>query len=62
MLENHEGVFAVKIVSDSDTKKGLKFVNRQSESIDSSSKNIVELVPDIGNFIKCISNRFCTFK
>ena len=56
MLENDEGVFAAKIVRDTDTRGGLKFTNKQSELIGSVSKNIAELMPDIGHFTKSISN------
>ena len=35
---------------------------RQSEEIVSKSKNIVELMPDIVHFIKCISNGSRSFK
>ena len=62
MLENDEGIFAMEIAGDGDTRGGLKFIERQCEIIGPSAANLAKLMPDVEHFIKCISNGFYSFK
>ena len=62
ILNNDEGVFAKEISSDGDTRGGTKCINKKLETIGSNACNKKSLVPDIGHFVKCASNRFHAFK
>ena len=61
-LSNSEAIFADLVVSDGDTTGSLKLIAKQAEMIGETVKGIAEQIPDIGHFIKCISNGFYTFK
>jgi len=43
------------VISDGDTKGPTRFINKQAELVP-SFKGKAEYLPDIGHFIKCISN------
>ena len=40
----------------------MKLIARQAEIIGKEAQNIAEQIPDIGHFIKCISNGFHTIR
>ena len=46
------------VVADGDTKGPKKFISKQAEIVGDSWEGKAEYVPDIGHFIKCISNAF----
>ena len=62
ILNNDEVIFAKEIMSDGDTRGRNKFINSQLEILGSRANSKASLIPDIHHFIKCASNRFCTFK
>ena len=45
------------IIGDGDTKGQSKFINKQAELVPTYHGK-AEYIPDIGHFIKCISNAF----
>ena len=61
-LPDDEAIFANIVVSDGDTTGSLKLIAKQAELIGDAAKNVADQIPDIGHFIKCISNGFYTFK
>ena len=62
LLDDSQAIFCDTVVSDGDTRGSLKLIARQAEIIGNEAKNIAEQIPDIGHFIKCISNGFYTIK
>ena len=55
-LPDDIAIFADQIVSDGDTRGAKKFIAAQFEFIGAVVANIVEYLPDIGHFIKTVSN------
>jgi hypothetical protein len=51
-----EAIFADGIGTDSNTTGARKFISTPKECIGDATKDIAVQVPDIGHFIKCISN------
>ena len=49
-------------LTDGDTCSSLKFTSQKSELIGSCAENKAEHIPDIGHFVKCISNGIYTLK
>ena len=55
-------IFAEQIVSDGDTRGAFKLILSQEQILGDIVKGSAKPVPDIGHFIKCISNAFYKFK
>ena len=53
-----EAILVDFVVADGDTKGPKKFISKQAEIVGDSWEGKAEYVPDIGHFIKCISNAF----
>ena len=57
-LPSDEAIFAEVVVSDGDTRGSLKFIETQKKNLGEPAGVNSTHVPDIGHFIKCISNGF----
>ena len=57
-----DAIFAEQIVSDGDTRGAFKLILTQEMILGTVVKDLAKPVPDIGHFIKCISNAFYKFK
>jgi hypothetical protein len=55
-LPDNEAVFADEIISDGDTRGSKKFIAAQVDAIGDVAANIAIQLPDIGHFIKTVSN------
>ena len=54
----HEAIFGEEVITDGGTGGYLKFIAKQNKIIGENADNIGRHIPNIGSFIKCISNRF----
>ena len=61
-LQTDECIFATEIISDGDTRGCYKLILEQEIILGPAVKGIAKHVPDIGHFVKCISNAFYKFK
>ena len=61
-LPDDQAIFADRLVTNGDTRGSLKFIAKQNELIGGVSDGIAKHVPDIGHFIKTVSNGLYTFK
>ena len=61
-LSEDEAIFASEVVSDGDTRGSYKLILTQETILGTSVVDVAKVIPDIGHFIKCISNAFYTFK
>ena len=61
-LGPEEACFIDKLVTDGDTRGAKKFIKKQCELLGDLVKGIATHIPDIGHFIKTISNGFYKFK
>ena len=61
-ISENEAIFACEVVSDGDTRGTFRLILEQERILGKSVKGIAKPVPDIGHFIKCISNEFYKFK
>ena len=57
-LPSKKAIFTEVVMSDSDTRGLLKFMGTQKQILGEPAGVNSTHVPDIGHFIKCISNRF----
>ena len=57
-LGEEEACFIDQLVTDGDTRGCKKFIEKQSELLGALVRGIAEHIPDIGHFIKTISNGF----
>ena len=53
-----EAILVDFVVADGNNKGPKKFISKQAEIVGDSWEGKAEYVPDIGHFIKCISNAF----
>ena len=49
-------------MSDGDTRGSMKFIKKEQEILRQVVEGIAEPIPDVGHFIKTISNGFYSFK
>ena len=61
-LGTEEACFIDKLVTDGDTRGAKKIIKKQGELLGDFVKGIATHIPDIGHFIKTISNGFYKFK
>ncbi|EJK56195.1 hypothetical protein THAOC_23970, partial [Thalassiosira oceanica] len=55
-----EAILGDFVIADGDTRGPLRFISRQAELVGDSWKGKAQYCPDIGHFIKCISNALFT--
>ena len=55
-LPDDEAIFGKEVCADGDTRGTTHFIRKQKDIIGKNADDVSEYFPDIGHFIKCISN------